>query len=62
MEVQLRDEVGVLTFKETLKEAFEYADEHREVWKISFDAPSGERVRLVRSLVGWMYDPILPRS
>jgi len=59
MEVQLRKESGKLIFKDTLKEAVEYAKQNFDVWKISFPIESGERVRLIRTPDHrWRYEPI----
>jgi hypothetical protein len=63
-EVQLRTDEGELLHRPTAREAFEYAEEHHEVWRISWTESSGDRVRLVRShdLVtgpsAWVYDPM----
>ena len=59
MEVQLRTYSGGLIFVPTLKEAFKIVKETPEIWKISFDVSSDERVRLVRTPNGWLYEPIL---
>lgn len=61
MEFQTRRHNGELRFFDTLAAALRDADDSpygegdaREVWKISFSLPNGERVRLVRqsSMVG----------
>lgn len=46
---------------DTLSSAFTYADTHRDVWKISFTVPTGERVRLVRDAItnDWVYAEVL---
>jgi len=61
-EVQVRSEkTGIRTFP-TIKEAFDFAETNFDVWKISFDAANGERVRLVRFGVSantFLYEPIM---
>lgn len=59
-EVQTRDECGQLKFFETLRAAFEHAERDPTVWKISFEAATGERVRLVWGADGrWIYEDIM---
>jgi len=58
LEVQTRDESGELKFFKTIKEAFAYATQNKEVWKISFSIGE-ERVRLVRTHVGFVYEPLI---
>lgn len=54
---QTRRDSGELRYFATLREAMaDAADE--SVWKVSFDAVSGERVRLVRHDQGWVYEPL----
>ncbi len=64
MEVQTRNRNGeILQFK-TLREAFLYADADYSVWKISFNAEDGTRVRLVERFDEqhsdrcWRFEPI----
>jgi len=47
--VQVRSEETGLRYFRTVAQAFKYAEEDKTVWKVSFEAASGERVRLVRS-------------
>jgi hypothetical protein len=65
MDIQTRsEETGLRTFS-TLVNAFTHAKEDLTVWKISFEVPSGERVRLVRNtdqgddLNTWFYEPLM---
>ena len=62
MEFQTRAN-GELRFFNTMNEAMEYAKSNPEVWKISFGLPTGERIRLVHTViegqVNWIYEPIL---
>lgn len=55
------EESGIANFP-SMKEAIEYAEEHPDVWKISFGIKqSQERIRLVRfppDLHIWVYAPI----
>lgn len=57
MKVQTRAKDGTLTFFQDVKEAFDYARNHEEIWKISF-----EDVRLVRITLNkmdtWLYQPM----
>ncbi len=63
-EVQTRSEEGGLNYFKSVKEAFDYAEEHRDVWKISW-SQGDERLRFIRnpnwnkkpSL--WGFEPIL---
>ena len=61
MEVQTRSAEGELQYFPTMKAAMEFADTHRDVWKISFTLPNGERIRLAVDrmyLPRWYYEPI----
>lgn len=58
-EVQTRSESGECRYFTTLAEAMQEAEADTAIWKISFSIPTGERVRLVRSKAGFVYDPIL---
>lgn len=48
MEFQTRTQDGELKQFNTLKEAMTYARENKEVWKVSFNLPTGDNVRLVK--------------
>lgn len=41
-----------------LSEAFEEARRDRQVWKISFNAQDGTRIRLLRTEHGWVYEDV----
>jgi hypothetical protein len=68
--VQTRSESGGLEYFDTVQEALTYANEHEDVWKISFEAKTGERIRLVRrptydlandceeAETNWSFEPI----
>ena len=56
--IQVRFNNGSLAVYETLADAFRAAEEDEEIWKISFDGKSGERVRLIRTEGGWLYEDI----
>lgn len=61
--VQVRDSEGGLFYFSTLREAMQYAnDPTYDIWKVSFEIQSGERVRLTRTEFGgireWVYDPL----
>lgn len=56
MEVQTRDETGGLKFHSSLSAALKESRRNPSVWKISFNAEDGTRVRLVRSRDGWMLE------
>lgn len=58
MEVQTRSEENGLKFYSTLTDAFRAAQIDTSVWKISFNAYDGTRVRLVRTSEGWIYEDI----
>lgn len=56
--IQTRDNDGALMQFQTLADAFRAAERDPEIWKISFDGQSGERVRLIRVEGGWLYEDI----
>ena len=63
MQVQTRSEDNGLRNFSSVKEAFDHANEDRTVWKVSFNAEDGTRVRFVK--VGgnirtcvWEFQPI----
>lgn len=57
---QLRTYDGGLSYYPTLVEALKAAEQNKEVFKLSFNAATGERVRLIRSDNGdWHFDPIV---
>lgn len=68
-DIQVRsEETGIRTFP-TVEKAFDEAILDSTIWKISFNAMTGERVRLVRRIRGgeavWIYEPMefeLPES
>lgn len=57
--VQTRDSHGAISEFETLGNALAYAKGNRDVYKISFSLPTGERVRLMFDGASWLYEPIL---
>jgi hypothetical protein len=61
MEVQVRSELTGLHYFSSIREALRYAKAHEDVWKISFDAENGERVRLVKDELTefWVYEDLL---
>lgn len=56
--VQTRSDGGDLQYFATVGEAFRYAAAHPNVWKISW-SEAGQRVRLIRRLGLWAYEPIM---
>lgn len=64
MEVQTRSHNGEIRRFKTLLEAFLYADTEYNVWKISFNAEDGSRVRLVERFDEqqgdrcWRFEPL----
>ena len=58
MEVQTRNANGELKFFPTVKEAFDYADEHSDVWKVSFDGTRFVRIEAVDGRWVWDYQPM----
>ena len=59
MEIQVRsDETGMRYF-ETFKEAFEYAEKDKTVWKISWWDTDKVKVRMIRHGDFWNYEPIV---
>ena len=59
MEVQTRSNDGTLKFFETVKEAFEYAKENSDIWKVSFDGNRFVRIETVDGKWAWAYRPLL---
>jgi len=59
MAIQTRNREGTLEYFPTLKEAYEHALKDTTVWKISFDIPTGERVRLVKMSEDWVWQDIM---
>lgn len=59
MSIQTRNREGELSYFKTLKEAYAYTLEDPTVWKISFDIPTGERVRLVKMSEDWVWQDIV---
>jgi len=49
MEVQTRSETGGLKFHQSISAALKHARRDQSVWKISFNAEDGTRIRLVRN-------------
>ena len=58
MEVQTRNHSGDLKFFQTVKEAFDYADENMSVWKVSFEGTRFVRVEAVDGRWVWDYQPM----
>lgn len=56
--IQTRSNDGGLAIYPTLADAFRAAEKDPEIWKISFDGKSEERVRLIRTEGGWLYEDI----
>ena len=57
--VQTRNEVSKILNHDTLEKAFDHTLLDTTVWKISFDAATGERVRLIKTSEGWTYEDIM---
>lgn len=57
-EIQTRSETTGLMFHRTLDDAFKRAKRDDSVWKISFYAHDGTRIRLIRITQGWLYEDI----
>jgi len=58
MEVQTRSETNGLKFHSTISDALHAAESDSTIWKVSFNAEDGTRIRLVKSHNGWLYMPI----
>ena len=52
------EENGIQTYI-TLIEALDMARRDNTIWKISFDAFNGERIRLVKTIEGWTYENVI---
>ena len=59
MAIQTRNREGTLEYFPTLKEAYEHSLKDSTVWKISFDVPTGERMRLVKMSEDWVWQDML---
>ncbi len=62
-EAQTRDGDGACVQHPTVAAAFQYAADNPSVWKVSFNAENGERVRLVQladhRFHAWCFEPIV---
>jgi hypothetical protein len=59
MEFQTRSEKSGVRFHDTFERALDFAQEDKEVWKISFTIPdTRERVRFVRTDSGWVLEDV----
>lgn len=59
--VQIRSELTGIHDVASLEKAFAAAKEDSSIWKISFDAASGERVRLIKvpgEDAAWIYEDV----
>jgi hypothetical protein len=56
--IQVRMESGDIRSFPTLEDAFVFAQEFTSAWKISFNAETGERVRLIREDGQWIYENV----
>lgn len=56
--VQTRNANGEIKEFHTIEEALAHSRKDSSVWKISFKAQSGERIRIVREQYGWTYESI----
>lgn len=54
--VQTRSDGGELLLFDDIRAALAHAERDRTVWKISFNAANGDRIRLIRYGVGWMLE------
>lgn len=59
MDFQTRSEETGLKAHGSLKTALDHAARDHSVWKVSFTLETGERVRLVRTPNGWVYENVL---
>jgi len=65
MIVQTRSEKNGLMEFPTVSDAMKAEESDPSIWKISFELPNGERVRLVKvrnlagSIQAWIYEPLL---
>jgi hypothetical protein len=58
MTVQTRSNTGELRYFMSLEIALAIAKTDPHIWKISFNAEDGTRIRLVRIATGWTYENI----
>ena len=56
--VQVRSEDGGVFFYDTIAEAMAHGERDSSAWKISWTDATGERVRLVREYLAWIYEPL----
>lgn len=56
--IQTRSEVNGLSEYPLVKDAFNAAKKDGSIWKISFDAEDGSRVRLVEINGRWVFESI----
>jgi len=60
VEVQTRSEENGIVVFPALEMAFDMARNDPTIWKISFNAEDGTRIRLIKQYSGlWAYEPLL---
>jgi len=59
MEIQTSSQTGDIRFYRTLESALTEAQLDTKVWKVSFNAEDGTRIRLVRTIEGWVYENVM---
>lgn len=59
MEIQTRSSTGEIRFYNSLESALSDAKTDTKVWKVSFNAEDGTRIRLVRTIEGWVYENVV---
>lgn len=58
-EFQTRNQNGELVFHSTMENALNYAEKHKDIWKISYTTPdTKERIRLVKMENGWVLETV----
>lgn len=59
MEVQTRSETNGVKFHTSISAAFKQARRDGTIWKISFNAEDGTRIRLIKMQDGWKYESLM---
>jgi hypothetical protein len=64
MDFQTRSEETGMMYHHSFVDAMNAAKKDPTIWKISFSIQTGERIRLVKSMMSnqWIYQPILEKE
>jgi hypothetical protein len=52
------EQTGIQTYK-TFMDAMQATRDDKTIWKISFDLCDGDRIRLIKTEDGWIYENVM---